>query len=96
VDEEQFEAVKRWGEGLQGSDREELGAAGTAIVLLCAEIDRLERELWNVKTAETYVRADGDVMAEVSTAGEEDSVEGTLRARMRGFVSGLHSRPAKR
>lgn len=50
MDEDEFEAIRRWGESLQQSDEEQFGAAGKAIVLLTAEIDRLERELWNVKT----------------------------------------------
>ena len=96
MDEEQFELVRRWGEGLQGDPRDEVGAAGKAIVLLCAEVDRLERELWNVKTAAAAEPAgDGDA-PETLTDLRDEAVETTLRERLRHAVGGLYTRPAKR
>jgi hypothetical protein len=89
VDEEQFETVRRWGEGLRGDPREEVRAAGQAIVLLCAEVDRLERDLW---TAKTTAFPDEPPTHEV----EPELIETTLRDRMRQRVSGLYSRPARR
>ena len=39
--------LRSWGEGLETSDRDELRAAGRAILLLVEEIDRLEADLWH-------------------------------------------------
>ena len=96
MDEDEFEAIRRWGESLQQSDREQFGAAGKAIVLLTAEIDRLERELWNVKT----LAADQSPGAETEDdfALEEDKeagVDTTLRKRLRNAVGSLYTRPAR-
>jgi hypothetical protein len=97
VDEVQFEAVRQWGEGLQADPREEVGAAGKAIVLLCAEVDRLERELWNLKTAAAADEPASDGgEPETPVDDLDDAVEATLRARLRNAVSGLYTRPAKR
>ena len=51
MDEEQFAALREWGEGLILDDRAEVRAAGKAILLLCAEVERLEIDLWNARHA---------------------------------------------
>ena len=43
--------LRSWGEGLQTSDRDELRAAGRAILMLIEEIDRLEADIWNERAA---------------------------------------------
>ena len=96
MDEQQFDAVRRWGEGLQSDSRDEVSAAGKAIVLLCAEIDRLERELWNVKTAAAEEPAGDDGRLELSADQSDEAVETTLRQRLRQAVGGLYTRPARR
>jgi hypothetical protein len=96
MDEDEFEAIRRWGESLQQSDREQFGAAGKAIVLLTAEIDRLERELWNVKTLavdRTPRRETEDEFA--LEEGQEAGVDTTLRMRLRNAVGSLYTRPAR-
>ena len=37
----------RWGEGLTRDGREEVAAAGRAILMLVEEVERLHVELWN-------------------------------------------------
>lgn len=87
VDEEQFEAVRRWGEGLRGDPREEVRAAGQAIFLLCAEVDRLERDLWNATVLVTETPSqDGEAQED-----KHEVIELTLRERVRA----LYSRPAR-
>jgi hypothetical protein len=49
VKEEEFEALRRWGEALSRDGRPEVAAAGKAIEILVAEIDRLEIELWHAR-----------------------------------------------
>jgi hypothetical protein len=51
LDEERIEMLRSWGEGLQTSDRDELRAAGRAILMLIEEIDRLEADLWHERAA---------------------------------------------
>ncbi len=56
LDEDRIEMLRSWGDGLQTSDRDELRAAGRAILMLIEEIDRLEADLWNER-AETIQAA---------------------------------------
>ena len=46
LDEERLEILRAWGAGLSTSDRDELRAAGKAIVMLIEEIDRLQADVW--------------------------------------------------
>ena len=47
LDEEKLEMLHRWGEGLRRDEREEVAAAGRAILMLVEEVERLHVELWN-------------------------------------------------
>ncbi len=49
LDEQKIDLLRRWGEGLERDGRDELRAAGRAIMLLIEEIERLHVELWNVR-----------------------------------------------
>ena len=46
LDEERLEILRTWGAGLSASGRDELRAAGKAIVMLIDEIDRLQADVW--------------------------------------------------
>jgi len=46
LDEERLEILRAWGTGLSSSGRDELRAAGKAIVMLVEEIDRLQADVW--------------------------------------------------
>jgi hypothetical protein len=50
LDEAKIELLRRWGEGLEGDGREELRAAGRAIMLLIDEIERLHVDLWSAQS----------------------------------------------
>lgn len=52
LDEERLEILRGWGAGLAGDGREELRAAGKAIMVLIDEIDRLQVDLWNTRAAD--------------------------------------------
>ena len=73
VDEDKLETLKRWGAGLRNDGREEIRAAGRAILMLADEVDRLRLELAN---AREHVRA---FEHEVRTAEGEARVEGDFR-----------------
>ena len=47
LDEQKIDLLRRWGEGLESDGREELRAAGRAILLLIEEIERLHVDLWS-------------------------------------------------
>ena len=51
LDEERLEVLRTWGTGLSTSGRDELRAAGKAIVMLIEEIDRLQADVWMVGEA---------------------------------------------
>lgn len=50
LDEEKIDLLRRWGEGLQHDDRDELRAAGRAILLLIEEIERLHVDRWSERS----------------------------------------------
>jgi hypothetical protein len=47
LDENKLTMLRRWGEGLARDEREEVRAAGRAIVLLSDEVERLHVDLWH-------------------------------------------------
>jgi hypothetical protein len=51
LDAERLETLRTWGAGLSTSARDELRAAGKAILMLVDELDRLEADLWNARAA---------------------------------------------
>ncbi len=51
LDEERLETLRAWGAGLSTNARDELRAAGKAILMLVDEIDRLEADLWNARAS---------------------------------------------
>lgn len=53
LDEERLELLRGWGSGLSTSPRDELRAAGKAILMLVEEIDRLQVDIWNARAAAT-------------------------------------------
>lgn len=65
--------LRSWGDGLQSSERDELRAAGRAILMLIEEIDRLEADLWNQRAE--AIQAAGDHRSSASLAS-------TLRERL--------------
>jgi hypothetical protein len=80
LDEERIEMLRSWGDGLQNSDRDELRAAGRAILMLIEEIDRLEADIWNERAAAIQAATEHRSSA---------SLAGTLRDRLaRGAVPG--------
>lgn len=65
---DELDQLRRWGSGLQNDSREEVAAAGRAIVLLIEEIERLHVLAWDRRL---YPEADAQ------------ELPATLRARLR-------------
>jgi hypothetical protein len=53
LDEERLEMLRSWGAGLSTSARDELRAAGKAILMLIEEVERLQVDVWNARAAAT-------------------------------------------
>jgi hypothetical protein len=49
LDEEKLEMLGTWGEGLLNDGRDELRAAGRAILMLVEEIELLHVDLWHAR-----------------------------------------------
>jgi hypothetical protein len=47
LDDEKLETLRRWGAGLGADGRDELRAAGKAILILIEEIERLQVDVWH-------------------------------------------------
>jgi hypothetical protein len=83
LDEEKLALLRRWGEGLTVDDREEVRAAGRAILMLSDEIERLHIDLWHARDAppepdETVEPAREPTLEPAPTA----SLASTLRRRI--------------
>jgi hypothetical protein len=86
--------MKRWGEGLTRDDREEVRAAGRAILLLSEEIESLHIELWHANDrrsdgaaspAEPAPLPDGHEAPVGSDVSDDGDVGVKLRERLSAF-----------
>jgi len=91
LDDEKLETLRSWGAGLAADGRDELRAAGKAILILIEEIERLQVDLWHIldqsDIAATSGTPDEDGVPAASgeaLAGPEphDELEPTLRDRL--------------
>jgi hypothetical protein len=89
VNRREFEEVRRWGEALRKDEREEMRAAGEAISLLCAEIERCARDL---SAARAAAEPPDSKAAEVddTLSDEPELFEDSLRGRLQRRLAALH------
>ena len=96
LDDEKLETLRGWGTGLAADGRDELRAAGRAILILIEEIERLQVDLWHTADgpSELAPSASADGQAE-EVAGEglrepaqSAGLESALRRRLRGLLEG--------
>ena len=81
LDDEKLETLRSWGAGLASDGRDELRAAGKAILILIEEIERLQVDVWH---AGRGLSTDGNASEDGSVAPEPSPVlESTLRSRLR-------------
>jgi len=87
LDAEKLDVLRRWGGGLQEDVRDEVAAAGRAILLLIEEIERLHVLLWDRKL---YPDAPLEEPATLEPAtenaaaeGDDENVPETLSERLR-------------
>jgi hypothetical protein len=80
LDESKLELLRRWGDGLVDDPREEMRAAGRAIVMLIEEVERLQLDPGNERSV--AVQLDDE-------AGAEDpDLQSSLGARLLSLVVG--------
>lgn len=84
--EEEFDALKRFGEGLMQDARPEVHAAGKAILLLAAEVEKLQVELWHARLNVAPAPAE-EAPAEEAEDASEAPAERTLPEELRSLVS---------
>jgi hypothetical protein len=81
LDEEKLETLCRWGEGLTRDAREEVAAAGRAILMLVEEIERLHVDLWNA--TQLFRQEQPSKTSEQAGRGEPASAAHALSERLR-------------
>ena len=95
LDDEKLETLRSWGTGLAAEGRDELRAAGKAILILIEEIERLQVDVWHTRETPTPEatpepsRARADTEAHVHEPAQ--TLDTTPRGRVRRF---LHPRSA--
>ena len=86
LDEEKLALLRRWGEGLTEDGREEVRAAGRAILMLSDEIERLHIDLWHARDAppdEADETSEAEPEPEAAAASApEPSLGATLKRRI--------------
>ena len=81
LDEQKLELLRGWGDGLVRDPREEVRAAGRAILLLVEEIERLHVDLWNERSLQRAV-----VPVEDEAGAIQPDLQSSLRARFALFA----------
>jgi hypothetical protein len=77
LDEQKLELLRRWGDGLVGDPREEVRAAGRAILILIEELERLQVDRGEERSPQRAA-APGDDGA----SADEPDLQLSLRARL--------------
>jgi len=85
LDDEKLETLRSWGTGLSADGRDELRAAGKAILILIDEIEQLQVDVWHASqeggelvppatASPASATSDGD--------GTSSGLDSTLRSRL--------------
>jgi hypothetical protein len=79
--------LRRWGEGLTHDDREEMRAAGRAILLLTEEIELLHIDIWHAQDQEGLPQAEEpeEIEGAIPSGSADGDVPTTLRERLSVF-----------
>jgi hypothetical protein len=81
LDAEKLETLRRWGAGLSDDGRDEVRAAGRAILLLIDEVEHLYVDLWHARAAAAVVP---EAVDEIEPVPDEPVADSLLR-RLRGL-----------
>jgi hypothetical protein len=83
LDEDRLEVLRKWGAGLSTDSREELRAAGKAIMLLVEEIDRLQVDVWHARAAVAAGGSPSDDAEQAERPEQEPADEAELSTTLR-------------
>jgi hypothetical protein len=83
LDAEKLDTLRRWGQGLETDERDEIRSAGRAIILLIEEIEHLHIDLWHARAGDG-APAEAVAEPEPEAPAEElhTSLATSLRARL--------------
>jgi hypothetical protein len=79
LDDEKLETLRSWGSGLGVDERDELRAAGKAILILVEEIEQLQVDVWHARQADP-------VQLETDPGEAPEPLDSALRSRLRRLV----------
>jgi hypothetical protein len=101
LDDEKLETLRRWGVGLGADGRDELRAAGKAILILIDEIERLQVDIWRERDGSreriTAVPEDERVSTPAPAAPrEKPSLEEVAEEFLSGTTAGEGLEPTLR
>ena len=97
LDDEKLDTLRSWGAGLSADGRDELRAAGKAILILVEEIDRLQVDLWRHRDGEAPAVAGDPPTPTDRTIDDAEEPEPALDSTLRGRVGRLlGARPVDR
>ena len=85
LDDEKLETLRAWGAGLAADGRDELRAAGKAILILVEEIERLQVDVWHARE-QGLSAADDDGDGSAGASEPAPALESTLRGRLRRLL----------
>lgn len=88
LDDEKLETLRSWGAGLSADGRDELRAAGKAIIILIEEIEQLQVDVWHARQdgpepePAQRAAAPGDEPAATDEDASATALDTTLRGRL--------------
>ena len=93
LDDEKLETLRSWGAGLSADSRDELRAAGKAILILIDEIEQLQVDVWHARQdgAEPQPARSGPIggVDGGQPIAEEDAAPAGLETTLRGRLGRL-------
>jgi hypothetical protein len=94
LDAEKLGLLQRWAVGLQEDERQEVAAAGRAILLLIEEIERLHVVLWDMRLYPgTEAPSPPELPEAAPPAADPEELHESLRERIReGWLRPLRGR----
>ena len=91
LDDEKLETLRSWGTGLSADDRDELRAAGKAILILVDEIEQLQVDVWHARQegptpdgepSDFVPPARAERAVSAGEGGDPGALDTTLRGRL--------------
>jgi hypothetical protein len=88
LDDEKLDTLRSWGTGLSADSRDELRAAGKAILILIEEIELLQVDVWHAR-GEGPAPVQDRLPAETGAGAELEDATAGLETTLRGRLGRL-------